>query len=102
MFKGSAEYPTVNKYDATIDHSSLVERSLSQVVRDYVSGGLPVVGYFNKTKIKIGDRNPILKTDIFGKTVTIDFSTIDDFLKMAGMVLVFICTIIGFMNIVKR
>ena len=92
----------MNTYDATVDNSGLEEKSLSESIKKYIKEGLPASNYFKETSVKVSGQNPILSTEIFGKEVIIDFSDVEDFLRKAGLVLVFIATIVGFFIVVRK
>lgn len=97
---GSADLPDSNTYDATLEE--IPENKLADAISNFISSGLPIVSYFRGSYIDVGSSEPSLSTEIFGKTITIDFSSLDSILNNMGLVLVFVSTILAFMIIVHK
>lgn len=97
---GDAALPEVNSYDASVDE--VEENSFSDAISDFISDGLPLINYFRGTYISVDSTTAILSTEIYGKTISIDFTGTEDILHFMGLVLVAISTILAFMIIVHK
>lgn len=96
---GSADLPGHNFYDSSI--GTIEEISLADTIGSFISNGLPIVSYFKGSYINIGSASPALSTQVFGKTITIDFSGMESILNSMGLVLVSVSTILSFMIIIR-
>ncbi len=97
---GDAALPEVNSYDASVDE--VEENSFSDAISDFISDGLPLINYFRGTYISVDSTTSFLSTEIYGKTISIDFTGTEDILHFMGLVLVAISTILAFMIIVHK
>ena len=96
---GSADLPGHNSYDSSI--GTIEEISLADTIGSFISNGLPIVSYFKGSYIDIGSASPAMSTEVFGKTITIDFSGMESILNSMGLVLVSVSTILSFMIIIR-
>lgn len=96
---GSADFPGNNAYDAAVE--GVEEISLTDTIGSFISNGLPIVSYFKGSYIDIGSASPAMSTEVFGKTITIDFSGMESVLNSMGLVLVSVSTILSFMIIIR-
>ncbi|MDO5673792.1 MAG: hypothetical protein Q4G66_02580, partial [bacterium] len=103
-FSGNAPFPEGKEFDSTIDDlkGQIEEKSLSETVGNFMTNGLPLVGYFKGTALKIRSSNPRVEGNLYGQRIEIDFSTVESELNKAGLILVFIATILAFLIIVRR
>lgn len=97
---GDAALPSSNDYDSDVEN--IDEDNLGEAIGNYISSGLPLVSYFHGTYIDIGSSSPSLSTEIYGRTVSIDFTGLEDILNNMGLVLVAIATVLAFMIIVHK
>ncbi len=97
---GDAALPSSNDYDSDVEN--IDEDNLGEAIGNFISGGLPFVSYFKGTYIDIGSSSPVLSTEIYGKSISIDFTGLEDILNNMGLVLGTIVTVLAFMIIVHK
>jgi len=98
--EGSATLPANNVFDPAMEE--MEPDTFFETISNYVTSGLPLVGYIQGTSLSISGSDSHLEVELWGEVINIEFSTYQDIFNKAGLVLIGISTIIGFFIIVGR
>ena len=93
---GSADLPGTNEYNTDVENPE--ELSLVDTVHDFLNSSLPVLSSISGSGLTASG-SPSMSTEIWGKSITLDFADWQGVLRAAGLVLVAVATIFAFIII---
>jgi len=100
---GTADLPTSREYDPLVDEvAESVEGGVFAVVADFITSGLPLVGYIQGTSLNVTGSDPSLSASLWGTNVEFRIDQYQDILNKMGLVLVFCTTVAAFNIIIGR
>ena len=93
---GSADLPGSNEYNTDLEE--LEEQSFVDTVHNFLNSSLPVLSSISGSGLTASG-SPSMSTEIWGKSIALDFSDWQGVLRAAGLVLVAVATIFAFIII---
>jgi hypothetical protein len=93
---GSADLPGTNEYNTDVENPE--EQSFVDTVHNFLNSSLPVLSSISGSGLTASG-SPSMSTELWGKTITLDFSDWQGVLRAAGLVLVAVATIFAFIII---
>jgi hypothetical protein len=97
---GDAVLPSVNSYDPALDE--LMDVTFFTKVSEYITSGMPVISYFNGTRVEISGSNPCLTTQMWGEQLELCVDPLEDIFDKAGLFLVGLASILGVYIIIRK
>ena len=93
---GSADLPGSNEYNTDVENPE--EQSFVDTVHNFLNSSLPVLSSISGSGLTASG-SPSMSTEIWGNSITLDFSDWQGVLRAAGLVLVAVATIFAFIII---
>lgn len=93
---GSADLPGTNEYNTDLENPE--ELSFVDTVHNFLNSSLPVLSSISGSGLTASG-SPSMSTELWGKTITLDFADWQGVLRAAGLVLVAVATIFAFIII---
>jgi len=93
---GSADLPGTNEYNTDLEE--IEEQSFVDTVHNFLNSSLPVLSSISGSGLTASG-SPSMSTELWGKTITLDFADWQGVLRAAGLVLVAVATIFAFIII---
>jgi hypothetical protein len=93
---GSADLPGTNEYNTDVENPE--EQSFVDTVHNFLNSSLPVLSSISGSGLTASG-SPSMSTELWGKTITLDFADWQGVLRAAGLVLIAVATILAFIII---